>query len=825
MLSMYRKNAKKNDVKEYLPNPNIGLSDEDVKNRVDAGLVNKIPKVVTKSYFKIFLDNVLNFFNILIFALSIYMIIIGAGPTKLVSLYLLLINIAIGLFQDIKARRKVDKLRLISSPTAKVIRNGKEIIVAANEIVLNDIIVLKLGDQIVSDAIVVEGNIEVNESLLTGESLNVTKSLQNMVYSGSYVTSGTAKVCVTKVGKDNYASSLQNKAKKFKRPKSEILSSIRKIFIIIGVFVVVLGVMMLVTYWLDGKFTSPDLLSNKNTGIGFASSIFAMIPIGMYLLTSLTLAVGVIRLAKRKMLVQELYCIETLARVDVLCFDKTGTLTDGTMSLKDIKLLSDKENEAILTSALYTLVLATGDENATALAIKKDLDGTVALPFASSLPFSSARKYSAVMLNDGRCYVLGAREFLNHEDDGLDSLFQEYEKQGYRVLMLGYSKTGLNDKSIKPTVEPLAIIVLEEHIKDDAYKNIEWFKNNGVQIKIISGDNPISVAEIATRVGVNDADKYISLEGKSLEEVKNIANEYTVFGRVTPEQKEALISSMQDAKHVVAMTGDGVNDILALKIADCSIAMASGSDAAKAISHLVSMDSNFSSLPDVVAEGRRVINNLQRSCSIFLVKTIFAMLITFIFLVGSWVSNGKIAYPFETNNMYIWELLTIGFASFFLSLQPNDERIKNSFISNIINKSLPGGVIQTLSCLTIFIIHWVNPDFLSLEAAISSSVVVFSLISYVTLLIVSWPYDIYRTILCGAIGILLGSFFLIDYFAFNPNSIFDISYDSILSTNYWLIFVVLIVAIPLYLLLTLLITKFQNHKSKKERENENQPTC
>ena len=822
---MHRKSAKNNDVKEYLPNPNIGLSEEDVKNRVDAGLVNKIPKVVTKSYFKIFLDNVLNFFNILIFALSIYMIIIGAGPTKLVSLYLLLINIAIGLFQDIKARRKVDKLRLVSSPTAKVIRNGKEIIVAANEIVLNDIIVLKLGDQIVSDAIVVEGNIEVNESLLTGESLNVTKSLQNMVYSGSYVTSGAAKVCVTKVGKDNYASSLQNKAKKFKRPKSEILSSIRKIFIIIGVFVVVLGVMMLVTYWLDGKFTSPDLLSNKNTGIGFASSIFAMIPIGMYLLTSLTLAVGVIRLAKRKMLVQELYCIETLARVDVLCFDKTGTLTDGTMSLKGIKLLSDKENEAILTSALYTLVLATGDENATALAIKKDLDGTVALPFASSLPFSSARKYSAVMLNDGRCYVLGAREFLNHEDDSVDSLFQEYEKQGYRVLMLGYSKTGLNDKSIKPTVEPLAIIVLEEHIKDDAYKNIEWFKNNGVQIKIISGDNPISVAEIATRVGVNDADKYISLEGKSLEEVKNIANEYTVFGRVTPEQKEALISSMQEAKHVVAMTGDGVNDILALKIADCSIAMASGSDAAKAISHLVSMDSNFSSLPDVVAEGRRVINNLQRSCSIFLVKTIFAMLITFIFLVGSWVSNGKIAYPFETNNMYIWELLTIGFASFFLSLQPNDERIKNSFTSNIINKSLPGGVIQTLSCLTIFIIHWVNPDFLSLEAAISSSVVVFSLISYVTLLIVSWPYDIYRTILCVAIGILLGSFFLIDYFAFNPNSIFDISYDSILPTNYWLIFVVLMVSIPLYLLLTLLITKFQNHKSKMECKNENQSTC
>ena len=286
-----------------------------------------------------------------------------------------------------------------------------------------------------------------------------------------------------------------------------------------------------------------------------------------------------------------------------------------------------------------------------------------------------------MMLTDGRCYALGAREFLPHDDKTIDEKFIAYEKQGFRVLLLGYSSKGLDEKDLNPKVKPVAIIVLEEHIKEDAYKNIEWFKNNGVQIKIISGDNPISVSEIAIRVGVNRANDYISLEGMSLDEVKAIANKYTVFGRVSPEQKEALISSMQDEKHVVAMTGDGVNDILALKTADCSIAMASGSDAAKAVSHLVSMDSNFSSLPSVVSEGRRVINNLQRSCSIFLVKTIFAMLLTFIFLFVSWIGIGEdTTYPFETNNMYIWELLTIGFASFFLSLQPNDEKIENKFL-------------------------------------------------------------------------------------------------------------------------------------------------
>ncbi len=800
-------------------NPLLGLNSQQIKQRNDDGLANKMPKTVTKTYFKIFLDNVVNFFNIIIFAISIYMIIVGAGPTKLISLYLLIINIGIGLFQDIKARRKVDKLKVVSYPTAKVIRDGQEVMIPANEIVLSDIVVYKLGDQIVADGEVVGGSIEVNESLLTGESLNVHKTYGDTLFSGSFVTSGTARVRVTKVGKDNYAASLQRKAKKFKRPKSEILLSIKKIFLIIGVFISILGVMMLTTYILQGKFEG-ELY--QETAISFASSIFAMIPIGMYLLTSLTLAVGVIRLSQKKMLVQELYCIETLARVDTLCLDKTGTITDGTMSLKDIVILS-KNNKDEIESILATLIDSTKDENATAAALKNALKDKKILDSASSLPFSSTRKYSATMLKDGRCFALGAREFLQH-DKSIDQKFEIYEKQGYRVLLLGYSSCGLDETSFKPKISPVAIIVLEEHIKEDAYQNIAWFKNNGVQIKIISGDNPISVSEIAIRVGVDNAQEYKSLEGMSLDEVKEIANQYTVFGRVTPEQKEALISAMQDAKHVVAMTGDGVNDILALKTADCSIAMANGSDAAKAVSHLVSMDSNFSSLPNVVAEGRRVINNLQRSCSIFLVKTIFAMLMTFTFLLVSWMGvKGETRYPYETNNMYVWELLTIGLASFFLSLQPNEEKIENKFFDNIVTMSLPGGIVQYLASLCLFVVSWTNPNFLSFEAATSISVITFTAISLFTLIIICWPYDIYRRVLVVAVALLISLFFVIDYFAFYCSSniresFFAIDYNSINSNNWYVLLLSIVLPIPTYIGLTFLAQAIQNRIILKRKE-------
>lgn len=788
----------------------IGLTNEQVQERIDKGLINKIPKKVTKSYFKIFYDNVFNFFNLLLFAIFGFMLTAEFDPSQYVFIYLLLINIAIGLFQDIRARKQSDKLKVLSDPKVKVLRDGKEEIIQADKLVLNDIIFVQTGNQIITDSILEEGNLEVNESLITGESNSIVKKPGDLLYSGSFVTSGFAKAQVKNVGKSNYAESLQLKAQKFKRPKSQILLSINKIFRIIAIVVLTLGVSMIVTYLVNKSFQNDYV----GTVRSFAGSIVSMVPMGMFLLTSLTLAVGVIRLSKKRMLVQELYCIETLARVDTLCLDKTGTITDGNMNLKEIKIFSDMSQKEI-KNILFTLVTATNDQNPTANAILKGTTDSTLLSYSSFNSFNSKRKFSSVSLNDGRCFVLGAKEFLPHDDSCIDEIAKKYEKEGLRVLLLSLSKQNILINQKLPALTPCALIVLEDHIKDDATANINWFKNNGVNIKIISGDNPFCVSQIAKRVGVENADKFISLEGMDIEKVKEIANEYTVFGRVSPEQKEAIVTSLQNQKHVVAMTGDGVNDILALRVADCSIAMASGSEAARAVSHLVSMDSNFSSLPNVVDEGRRVINNLQRTCSIFLIKTFFAMVLTFVFLIASWV-NPEVKYPFITKNMYIWELLTIGFTSFFLSLQPSSERIKNTFFGNIVSKSIPGAIIQIICVLVLFSINTLSPDFIDYETTKTLAVITFTIISFYTLIIICRPFDKYRLVLTIAIGLLIVLFFIIDRFLLEE-SFFGLNYKLINSSNWWLLLIILVLALPLYFLIDFLIKKLQNKLNIKEK--------
>ncbi|MCR5332705.1 MAG: HAD-IC family P-type ATPase [Bacilli bacterium] len=809
---------------------NVGLTDKEVKIRQDKGLVNKISKNVTKSYGRIIFDNVFNFFNIILFAIAIFMIIVGAEPRKFFFAYILIANIGIGIYQDVKARRQVDKLRVVSYPTVNVLRNGATIEIPANEIVLHDIVILKTGNQIIADGTVLSGNIEVNESLLTGESNNILKQVGDQVYSGSYLTSGMAKVRVDKVGKANYAETLQSKAKQFKRPKSEILKTINTIFKILGVAVVVIGIATAVTYWLEGKFEWPGMQNMvdsdfRDSALKLSASITSMMPVGMYLFVSMTLAVGVIRLAKHRVLVQELYCLEMLARVDVLCLDKTGTITDGTMNVKRIDFLGEKPQYDI-ENVLLTLVSATGDQNATAVAIQNTFKDHEVLPFHMSLPFNSERKMSAVMLNDGRCFVLGAKEFLpvKHKDK-LYEVCESYERQGLRVLVLAYSKKAFTFKEEMPEVKPVCVVVLEDHIKDDAIKNITWFKKNGVAIKVISGDNPISVSEIAKRVGVDDADKWISLEGMSLEEVKDIAHEFTVFGRVSPEQKEVIVESLQGHGHVVAMTGDGVNDILALKAADCSIAMASGSDAAKSVAHLVTMDSNFSSLPEVVAEGRRVINNLQRTCAVFLIKSFYIMFVAAVFLIASWATHGNVKYPYDVNMTNIWELITVGIACFFLSLQPNSEKTESTFMKNILTMVFPGLLTQMLAMVIIFSITWINPVFLPRETATTMAVISFTAISFMTIVFISMPFDVYRSVLCGAVGFLVVAFFLIDCFLYAPHNIsdknptgsfFSLSYHSINNSNWYVLVLTIALVLPLYYG-AMVLGRFLNKHAEEKR--------
>lgn len=804
-------------------NLEVGLTSAQVAARNEEGLVNRIPKHVSKSYWRILLDNVLNFFNILLFGLSVLMIIAEIEITAFGFLFILIVNIAIGLYQDIHARHLVDKLRVVSYPVVSVLRDGKITKIPANQLVLSDIVKIDLGDQIVCDGKVLSGSAEVNESMLTGESVGVVKEKGSKIYSGSYVTAGRCFYRVEKIGKDNYAERLQTKAKEFKRGKSEILNTLNYIFRIISVIVIVLGGALFISVISKGNLSYPSIMEGsefQKTVRAISGSMVAMIPTGMYLLTSVTLAIGVIRLANHRVLVQSMYSIEMLARCDVLCLDKTGTITDGTMHVKKMVVLS-KTSEDEIKRMLHTLVDATGDNNATANAILLSYSDAPSFNFYDEIPFNSERKFSAVSLSDGRNVVFGAREFLGCKDEEITKKCKEYERQGLRVLLVGQTKKPVSVKEDLPKLEFLAIVVIEDHIRDDAFEIVRWFNENDVGLRVISGDNPISVSQIAKRVGIPGAERFISLDGMSLDEVRVIANKYTVFGRVSPEQKQVIVETLQDCGHTVAMTGDGVNDILALKVADCSIAMASGTDATKNTAHLVALDSNFGSLPKVVAEGRRVINNLQRTCTLFLTKTMFAIIMTLTFFVVGLVKitdKTFINYPFITNSMYLWELLTIGIGSFFLSIQPNEERLKSSFILNILKRTFPAGLVQILIPSIFFIINLANPHALTsgimgYETAITFSILGFSFGSIVIFVRTCLPFDKYRLGLVIGIVTIFVAMILIDKFVIYDNaliktggsrSIFTIEYDLITSENWWILVAVSLSAIPLLVLFELI---------------------
>lgn len=783
-----------------------GLTSAQVDQRKEEGLINKTKKQVSKSYLRIIYDNVVNFFNILLFAVAIFMIIAKIDIWNFSFLGILIVNIGIGLYQDIRARRLLDKLKVVSSVKASVLRDGQIQQVEANDLVFSDVVVLKQGNQLVCDGEIVEGSLEMNESLLTGESKTISKTVGDQIYSGSFVIAGSAKYRINRIGKENYAETLQQNAKKFKRVKSDILAAIKLIFKVVGFVIVVLASVEIGLKWKDLKsFAGPAFSSAVGS---ISGSIIAMVPIGMYLLTSLTLAVGVIRLVRKRMLTQDMYCIESLARVNTLCLDKTGTITDG--KLKVLKVIStSKTSEEEIKEILKTLMEATKDENATSRAIKEEFSKVNVLDYHSGVPFSSERKFSAVMLKDGRSIVFGAREFIPHKDEKVDEACQAFEKDGMRVLIIAKYKKVVNVDEALGNGDVLGFVVLQDHIKEDAPSTIKWFKENGVDIRIITGDNPESAAEIARRAGVEGADKFVSLEGMNEEQVRKAAIKYVIFGRVTPEQKQFIIEALKEEGRTVAMTGDGVNDILALRVADCSIAMASGSDAAKNVAHLVSTDSSFASLPDVVREGRRVINNLQRSVSLFLIKTAFAIVITTLFIVGAF--NLAHEYPFVAKNMMLWEFISIGIGSLFLSLQPNDEQIKSKFMINIIFRIIPAALVQ-IGLVMFFFLYCKN-----YELAHSLSVLAISIFSFIILIRVCLPFDIYRAVLVGALA-LIGVILLVADFFVKSTAAFGVDY-TILDTKAWLtLLLVILVAGVVYFGLSIGASKLHKYIDKKREE-------
>ena len=741
-----------------------GLTDEQVLLRKKQKLVNKSKKAFGKSYTEIIISNLFSFFNVLLYAIAAVMIYFAVRYNEyriiwgMFFMIVLLANTTIGLYQDIKARYLLGKLRLITQPKATVIRNGQQIVINVQDIVLDDIILIEKDTQIGVDGIVLQGEVGVNESFITGESVNVFKGVGKEVYSGTFVASGSAYIRADKIGAGCLANSLQAKANAFKRSPSEILKSLKRLFLVVGIVVISMAVFMVTTFALQGKFANDELLLKGVKSI--TGSLVAMIPSGLYLLTSTALAVGVIGLSEKKAQVQDFYSVEMLARVDTLCVDKTGTITDGNLVVKKVIPLKASYLDGYIAQAVCNVIWATKDKNATATALKTYFDLELSAGVVTALPFSSENKYSGASFKGGKTYIIGAPEFMPlNNKAGVIKRCEEFTKDGYRVVVLGEGKEVIKDNKYEGTLEAVALIVIKDHIRDDALETFAWFKNNGVDIKVISGDSARTVSAIALEAGIVDAGKYVSLEGMSLEEVKKIATQYTVFGRVTPEQKETLIIALKEAGKTVAMTGDGVNDILALKRSDCSIAMASGADAAKNISHIILMDSNFARLPAVVDEGRRVVNNLQRTASLFVTKTMFAFAITFIFMMASIIERDpSVQYPFLTNHLYLWEIVTTGYAAFFLALEKNSERIEGRFLPNVFKKAVPAAVLLITSVCLIFLFfvlqrnNLMNVGIYSRECAVAMSVVTFSVLGTVFLYKVCSPLSKYRRIvlICSA---------------------------------------------------------------------------
>lgn len=672
----------------------MGLLTEEVEERKRKHLVNTDTTLPTKSIKQIIKENFVTLFNLLNVILAIGIFAVGSYKNML-FLWIVIMNTAISTVQEIHSKRMVDKLSLLASKKAKVIRDGRKQEIEINEIVLDDLLELETGNQVATDSRVEEGVVEVDESFLTGESDSIYKQEGELILSGSIIISGRCKARVEHIGEENFASKITSGVKCMKKVKSEMMQSLSKIIRILTFAIIPIGILLFCNQYFHLQ------VGIQETVVKTVAAMIGMIPEGLVLLTSTVLAVSVIRLSKQKVLVQELYCIETLARVDTLCLDKTGTLTEGKMEVKKYTSISKSNQE--FETIVANLASASQDSNATMLAIKDKFSKPSDLwKEKARIPFSSQTKWSGITFEKQGSYVLGAPEILLR--DSLSNFEKEVmqEAEQYRVLVIAHSKERLKDntRELPKEIEVVGFLYLRDKIRKEAKDTLNYFKEQGVDIKIISGDHVLTVAQIAKRVGMENYENYIDCTTlETEEEIKKAALTYSIFGRVTPIQKKAIIQALKEQEKTVAMTGDGVNDVLALKEADCSIAMANGSDATKNVSELILLDSNFSSMPQIVLEGRRSINNLERSASLFLVKTIYSAVLSILFLmIGE-------EYPFMPIQLSLISLVTIGIPSFLLALEPNKDRVQGDFLKNIIKKAVPTALTVILTIFTLAIAH------------------------------------------------------------------------------------------------------------------------
>ena len=790
-----------------------GLTDEEVRQRVEEGFTNRADISTDKTTKEIVISNVFTYFNLIFLVITILLIMVGSFR-NLTFLPIIIGNTVIGIVQEIRAKKTLEKMSLLNAPHADVIRNGSVKQISTEELVKDDVILLTAGKQICADAVVISGNIQVNESLLTGEADEVEKTEGSTLMSGSFVVSGECYARLEKVGNESYISKLSLEAKSMGgKEQSEMIRSINLIVKWVGIVIIPIG---LILFW-QSHFVNGESITKSVTST--VAAIIGMIPEGLYLLTTVALALSTMKLARKKVLLHDMKSIETLARVDVLCVDKTGTITEPDMKLKEIFLCKnsgeDGTQTALTLDELKSLILdyanASVDNNATMLALKAyaadDLtNNTFALhrTALSQQAFSSSLKYGSVTFSDGT-YLLGAPEFIMHDDfSRIEEEIIPYADKGDRVLLFARYDGENVENGINGSVTPLGFVALANPIRENAVKTFEYFKSQGVAIKVISGDNPRTVSRIAIQAGIESAESFVDAATLDTEDkIADAVNKYTVFGRVTPKQKKQLVKALQAKGHTVAMTGDGVNDILAMKDADCSVAMASGSEAAAQAAQVVLLDSDFAHMPDVVYEGRRVVNNIQRSASLFLVKNIFSLLLSLFSVIL------MVTYPLEPAQVSLISMFTIGVPGFLLALEPNKDRIKGHFITNVMLKALPGGLTDVIAVGALVVCGEV---FCISDASIGTiATLVLSVVGFMILFKISEPLNgmKYAVIIGNIAGLVFSGFFLKKLFALT-----DLSNICIL-----LMIVFGFAAESLFRNLTLLVEKLRGSYEKKKGFN------
>ena len=790
-----------------------GLTDEEVRQRVEEGFTNRTDISTDKTTKEIVVSNVFTYFNLIFLVITILLIMVGSFR-NLTFLPIIIGNTVIGIVQEIRAKKTLEKMSLLNAPHADVIRNGSVKQISTDELVKDDVILLTAGKQICADAVVISGNIQVNESLLTGEADEVEKTEGSTLMSGSFVVSGECYARLEKVGNESYISRLSLEAKSMGgKEQSEMIRSINLIVKWVGIVIIPIG---LILFW-QSHFVNGESITKSVTST--VAAIIGMIPEGLYLLTTVALALSTMKLARKKVLLHDMKSIETLARVDVLCVDKTGTITEPDMKLKEIFLCknsgADGTQTALTLDELKSLILdyanASVDNNATMLALKAYAaealtNNTSALhrTAVSQQAFSSSLKYGSVTFSDGT-YLLGAPEFIMHDDFAhIEEEIIPYADKGDRVLLFARYNGENVENGINGSVTPLGFVALANPIRANAVKTFEYFKSQGVAIKVISGDNPRTVSRIAIQAGIESAESFVDAATLDTEDkIADAVNKYTVFGRVTPKQKKQLVKALQAKGHTVAMTGDGVNDILAMKDADCSVAMASGSEAAAQAAQVVLLDSDFAHMPDVVYEGRRVVNNIQRSASLFLVKNIFSLLLSLFSVIL------MVTYPLEPAQVSLISMFTIGVPGFLLALEQNKDRIKGHFITNVMLKALPGGLTDVIAVGALVVCGEV---FCISDASIGTiATLVLSVVGFMILFKISEPLNgmKYAVIIGNIAGLVFSGFFLKKLFALT-----DLSNICIL-----LMIVFGFAAESLFRNLTLLVEKLRGSYEKKKGFN------